>query len=218
MNMESVSELNNALPADEVVFPDFEKMPGGLIPAVVQDFRTGTVLMLGYMNAKALEETRQTGFVTFFSRSKQRLWRKGESSGHVLHLRDIRLDCDGDALLIKAEPNGPVCHTGAETCWNESNKLAGFLNELEQIIRQRRGADPATSYTAQLLSGSMAKMAQKVGEEAVETVIEALGNDRERLLNETADLLYHVLVLLTAKDIRLAEVEQILQNRHQKAS
>ena len=218
--MESVSELNNALPANETVFPDFEKMPGGLIPAVVQDFRTGAVLMLGYMNAEALEETRKTGFVTFFSRSKQRLWRKGESSGHVLHLRDIRLDCDGDALLVKAEPNGPVCHTGAETCWNEPNNknLAGFLNELEQIIRQRRGADPATSYTAQLLSGSMAKMAQKVGEEAVETVIEALGNDRERLLNETADLLYHVLVLLTAKDIRLAEVEQILQNRHQKAS
>lgn len=174
--------------------------------------------MLGYMNAEALAKTRESGFVTFFSRSRQQLWQKGESSGHVLQLCDIRLDCDRDALLIKAEPNGPVCHTGAETCWGEPNKLAGFLSELEQIIWKRLGADPTISYTARLLSGSIAQMAQKVGEEAVETVIEALGDDRERLLNESADLLYHLLVLLAAKDIRLSEVECILQDRHQKTS
>lgn len=218
MNMESVSEENNAFEAGAALAPDFEKMPDGLIPAVVQDARTGTVLMLGYMNAEALAKTQESGFVTFFSRSRQQLWQKGESSGHVLQLRDIWLDCDRDALLIKAEPHGPVCHTGAETCWDEPNKLAGFLSELEQIIWKRRGADPAVSYTARLLSGSISKMAQKVGEEAVETVIEALGDDRERLLNESADLLYHLLVLLAAKHIRLSEVEHILQDRHQKTS
>lgn len=210
MNTESASDWNTPLPGD----PDFDKMPGGLLPAVVQDARTGVVLMLGYMNAEALEQTRQTGFVTFFSRSRQQLWRKGESSGHVLRLREIRLDCDRDALLIKAEPNGPVCHTGAETCWNEPNRMAGFLNQLENIIRQRRDADPDNSYTAKLLSGPVAKVAQKVGEEAVETVIEALGDHRENLLNETADLLYHLLVLLAARDVRLAEVEQVLERRH----
>ncbi|MCC6463393.1 MAG: bifunctional phosphoribosyl-AMP cyclohydrolase/phosphoribosyl-ATP diphosphatase HisIE [Saprospiraceae bacterium] len=198
--------------------PDFEKLPGGLVPAVVQDAATGTVLMLGYMNAEALAQTRLSGLVTFFSRSKQRLWTKGESSGHVLQVQSIRLDCDRDALLIKAEPKGPVCHTGADTCWGEENKLAGFLNELEQIIEQRRRANPATSYTAGLLAGPVSSIAQKVGEEAVETVIEAMGNDRERLLNESADLLYHLLVLLAAKDIRLSAVEQVLRERHQPAS
>lgn len=210
MNTESASGWNTTLPGD----PDFDKMPGGLLPAVVQDARTGVVLMLGYMNAEALEQTRQTGFVTFFSRSRQQLWRKGESSGHVLRLRDIRLDCDCDALLIKAEPKGPVCHTGAETCWTEPNRMAGFLSQLENIIRQRRAAGTDSSYTARLLSGPVAKVAQKVGEEAVETVIEALGDHRENLLNETADLLYHLLVLLAAKDVRLAEVEQVLERRH----
>ena len=214
MRMESVSDLNNSFPSDRELNPDFEKTPDGLLPAVVQDARTGKVLMLGHMNAEALAQTLASGFVTFFSRSRQQIWRKGESSGHVLRLRDILLDCDRDAFLIKAEPNGPVCHTGAETCWNEPNSLAGFLNQLETIIQQRRGTDPAGSYTARLLSGPVGKIAQKVGEEAVETVIEALGPDRQRLLNETADLLYHLLVLLAAKDIRLSEVEEVLESRH----
>lgn len=212
--MESVSGSNKPHPVERELNPDFDKSPDGLLPAVVQDANTGKVLMLGYLNAGALAKTLETGLVTFFSRSKQRLWQKGESSGHVLRLRDIRLDCDRDAFLIKAEPNGPVCHTGAETCWNETNHLAGFLNELENIIHQRRQADPAGSYTAKLLSGPVSKIAQKVGEEAVETVIETLGDNRERLLNETADLLYHLLVLLAAKNIRLSEVEQVLESRH----
>ncbi|MCK6695578.1 MAG: bifunctional phosphoribosyl-AMP cyclohydrolase/phosphoribosyl-ATP diphosphatase HisIE [Thermoanaerobaculia bacterium] len=212
--MESASELNKTVATERELNPDFDKSPDGLLPAVVQDARTARVLMLGYLNAEALAKTLDTGLVTFFSRSRQQLWQKGESSGHVLRLRDIRLDCDRDAFLIKAEPNGPVCHTGAETCWNETNSLAGFLNELENIIRRRRAADPAGSYTARLLTGPVGKIAQKVGEEAVETVIEALGDNRERLLNETADLLYHLLVLLAAKDIRLSEVEQILESRH----
>ena len=213
--MALISGIQRKTPAEA---PDFEKMPDGLIPAVVQDARTGYVLMLGYMNAAALAHTCETGRVTFFSRSKQRLWTKGESSGHVLQLREIRLDCDRDALLIKAEPFGPVCHTGADTCWNESNELAGFLNELEGIIRQRRSADPSDSYTARLLSEGIPAIAQTVGEEAVETVIESLGNNRGRLLEESADLLYHLLVLLAAKDIRLSEVEQVLQRRHQPTS
>lgn len=206
--------MNKTLATEQELNPDFDKSPDGLLPAAVQDARTGKVLMLGYMNAEALAKTLASGFVTFFSRSRQQLWQKGESSGHALRLRDILLDCDRDAFLIKAEPNGPVCHTGAETCWNETNSLAGFLNELENIIHRRRASDPAGSYTARLLTGPISKIAQKVGEEAVETVIEALGDDRERLLNETADLLYHLLVLLAAKDIRLSEVEQVLESRH----
>lgn len=196
--------------------PDFAKMPDGLLPAVVQDANTGVVLMLGYMNSEALAQTQATGLVTFFSRSRQQLWTKGESSGNVLRLKDIRLDCDRDALLIKAEPAGPVCHTGEDTCWGEINKSAGFLKELENIIEKRRKAPPENSYTARLLAGGIPKIAQKVGEEAVETVIEALGNHREHFLNETADLLYHLLALLAAKDVRLEEVESVLQSRHAK--
>lgn len=201
-------------PSDKT--PDFAKMADGLLPAVVQDANTGTVLMLGYMNAEALAQTRTTGLVTFFSRSKQRLWTKGETSGNVLRLREIRLDCDQDALLIKAEPAGPVCHTGDDTCWGERNRPAGFLNALENIIDERRTASPENSYTARLFSEGIPKIAQKVGEEAVETVIEALGDNRGRLLNETADLLYHLLVLLTAKQVRLEEVEAVLRERHAK--
>lgn len=211
--MEFPSENN---PLAELPFIDFDKMPGGLVPAVVQDALTGVVLMLGYMNAEALTKTRETGLVTFFSRSKQRLWTKGESSGHVLRLRELRADCDADAILVKAAPSGPVCHTGDDTCWGERNQSARFLNELEQIIGQRKTATPESSYTARLFSEGMAKIAQKVGEEAVETVIEALGDNRERLLNETADLLYHLLVLLAAKNISLEEVEMILKARHAK--
>ncbi len=191
-------------------------MPDGLVPAVVQDARTGVVLMLGYMNAAALAKTRETGLVTFFSRSKQRLWTKGESSGNVLHLRAILLDCDQDAILIKAEPAGPVCHTGADTCWGERNQSAYFLPTLENVVRERRTAAPESSYTARLFAEGIPKIAQKVGEEAVETVIESLGNNRERLLDETADLLYHLLVLLAAKEVKLEEVEAILRERHSK--
>lgn len=206
--MESLSE---ATPLQ----PDFEKMPGGLAPAVVQDARTGRVLMLGYMNAAALERTRALGLVTFFSRSRQKLWVKGETSGNVLRVQSILLDCDADALLIKAEPAGPVCHTGADTCWGEKNEAARFLDTLEQVIQMRRdSAEPGTSYTAQLMARGIPKIAQKLGEEAVETVIEALRDDRERLLNECADLMYHFLVLLAAKNIRLSEVEAVLRERH----
>lgn len=191
-------------------------MPDGLVPAVVQDARTGVVLMLGYLNAEALAQTRTTGLVTFFSRSRQRLWTKGETSGNVLRVREILLDCDGDAILIKAEPAGPVCHTGSDTCWGERNEAARFLETLEQIIHLRRdSAEPnPASYTAQLFARGIPKIAQKVGEEAVETVIEALRDDRDRLLNESADLLYHLLVLLAAKNIGLRDVEAILQERH----
>lgn len=194
--------------------PDFGKMPDNLIPAVVQDAQTNTVLMLGYMNVEALEITRKTGKVTFFSRSKQRLWTKGETSGNFLLAREIRLDCDNDALLIKATPIGPVCHTGADTCWEEKNQPGNFLSELEQIIRQRKGKAPESSYTARLFAAGIPKIAQKVGEEAVETVIEALGDNKELFLNETADLLFHLLTLLAAKDVSLAEVEAVLRSRN----
>lgn len=191
-------------------------MADGLVPAVVQDHHTAVVLMLGYMNAEAYAQTLETGYVTFFSRSKQRLWVKGESSGHVLRVRSLRIDCDGDAILLKAEPAGPVCHTGDDTCWGERNNSACFLKVLERIIGDRKDARPEGSYTVQLFDAGIAKIAQKVGEEAVETVIEALGDNRERMLDESADLLYHLLVLLAAKNIRLEEVENILKNRHVK--
>lgn len=195
--------------------PDFAKMPDCLVPAVVQDTRTGVVLMLGYMNQEALAKTLETGLVTFFSRSKQRLWTKGETSGNALSLRDIRLDCDQDAILLKAEPAGPVCHTGDDTCWGERNQAVYFLPVLENIIQERKNAAPENSYTAKLFASGIPKIAQKVGEEAVETVIESLGENRERLLNESADLLYHFLVLLAAKDVKFEEVESVLKARHQ---
>ncbi len=194
--------------------PDFDKMEGGLIPAIVQDVTTAAVLMLGYMNAEALKKTQETGLVTFFSRSKQRLWTKGEESGHVLQLHAMHLDCDNDTLLIQAAPAGPVCHTGADTCWDQPNIPPDFLHQLEKIIHNRRATAPEGSYTAQLFASGIPKMAQKVGEEAVETVIEALGQDRDRMLNESADLLYHLLVLFAAKEIRLEEVENVLLQRH----
>lgn len=196
--------------------PDFEKMPGGLVPAIIQDARTAAVLMLGYMNAEALQKTQETGLVTFYSRSKQRLWTKGEESGNVLHAQEILLDCDNDTLLIQAAPAGPVCHTGADTCWNQTNEPRDFLHQLENIIRQRKDAAPTASYTAQLFASGIAKIAQKVGEEAVETVIEALGDNKNLLLNESADLLYHLLVLLAAKEISLEEVENVLSARHKR--
>ncbi len=189
-------------------------MPDGLIPAIVQDAKTRVVLMQGYMNAEALEATRSSGKVTFYSRSKQRLWTKGETSGHYLSVVSIAADCDADALLITAHPQGPVCHTGADTCWNEHNAPASFLFQLEDIIQQRAQSTPESSYTARLLAKGTAKVAQKVGEEAVETVIEALQGNRERLLEECADLLYHLLVLLADQKVTLEEVEAVLRGRH----
>ena len=201
---------------EKTIDPDFAKMHDGLIPAVVQDAETGVVLMLGFMNAEALAQTQSTGLVTFFSRSRQALWTKGESSGNVLQISEMKIDCDQDTLLIKARPAGPVCHTGDDTCWGEINRSPEFLKELESAIRDRRSATPESSYTARLFREGIPKIAQKVGEEAVETVIEALGDNRDRLLNESADLLYHLLVLLAAKEVRLEEVEAVLRSRHAK--
>lgn len=194
--------------------PDFDKMPGGLLPAIVQDARTGVVLMQAYMNAEALAETQRSGKVTFFSRSKQRLWTKGEQSGHYLELRDLLLDCDNDAILVKAEPKGPVCHTGTDTCWKEQNVHASFLFDLENLIQERKKNAPAGSYTTSLFDAGTPKIAQKVGEEAVETIIEAMKGDRDRFLNETADLLYHLLVLLADQKVTLKDVEGVLRSRH----
>lgn len=194
--------------------PNFEKSADGLLPAVVQDAATNQVLMLGYMNAEALEVTRSSGLVTFFSRSKQRLWTKGEVSGNHLQVRQILLDCDRDAILIKAVPLGPVCHTGTDTCWGEANQPLQFLSQLENIVQQRKLDAPEGSYTTQLFAAGIPKIAQKVGEEAVETVIEALGDNRNLFLNETADLLYHLMVLLAAKKVRLKDVEEVLRARH----
>ncbi len=194
--------------------PDFTKSPDGLLPAIVQDAQTGVVLMLGYFNAEALAVTQSTGRVTFFSRSKQRLWTKGESSGHYLLLHNLSLDCDQDTFLVKVTPQGPTCHTGADTCWNETNEPLSFLHVLEGIICDRRDNAPPGSYTAKLFAAGTHKIAQKVGEEAVETVIEALRDDRPRLLEEVADLTYHLLVLLADRKVALSEVETVLRNRH----
>jgi phosphoribosyl-ATP pyrophosphohydrolase/phosphoribosyl-AMP cyclohydrolase len=194
---------------------DFAK-GGGLVPAIVQDDSTGAVLMLGYMNEEAYRRTLEDKRVTFFSRSKRRLWTKGETSGNHLELKSMSLDCDGDALLVKAHPLGPVCHTGSDTCFGEKNaaRAAGFLSELEKIIESRKSAPPESSYTAKLMAEGTAKVAQKVGEEATETVIEALKGDRERLKEESADLLFHLLVLLSERRVSLGEVEGVLRARH----
>lgn len=196
---------------------DFSKSPDGLVPAIIQDATTDKVLMLGYMNQTALEQTLASGHVTFFSRSKQRLWTKGESSGHFLKFQSMALDCDQDALLIKAHPLGPTCHTGNDTCWNEENKADSilFLRHLEAVIRSRKTADPSSSYTAKLFAKGINKIAQKVGEEAVEIVIEAKDDNPALFKGEAADLLFHFLVLLEAKEIPLNEVIQVLQARHQ---
>lgn len=194
---------------------DFEKYSDGLVPAIVQDFHTQKVLMLGFMNEEAFRLTEQTGLVTFYSRSRQRLWTKGEESGNHLQLKQVLLDCDKDTLLIKAEPKGPVCHTGADTCWSERNHKEDFLYYLEDIIRLRRQSSDETSYVKSLFDKGINKIAQKVGEEAVEVVIEAKDVNRELFLGEAADLLFHYLVLLQAKDCSLADVVHLLQQRHQ---
>ena len=193
---------------------DFDKS-NGLVPAIVQDARTGKVLMLGYMNKEAHEKTRKTRKVTFFSRSRQELWTKGETSGNYLLVKEIRVDCDGDTLLIKAEPTGPTCHTGSDTCFEEINTLPKpFLWELESVIADRRTNPTPESYTCKLFAKGTKKIAQKVGEEATEVVIDAVANDIPRLQEEVADLLYHLLVLLAEKNISLDEIMGVLEKRH----
>jgi phosphoribosyl-AMP cyclohydrolase / phosphoribosyl-ATP pyrophosphohydrolase len=194
---------------------DFQKYPDALVPAVVQDYNTQKVLMLGFMNAEAVQKTEQTGLVTFYSRSKKRLWTKGEESGNHLKLKQMLVDCDNDTLLIKAEPTGPVCHTGADTCWSEKNHTEDFLSYLEQIIQLRRNSNDENSYVRKLFTKGINKIAQKVGEEAVEMVIEAKDVNQELFLNEAADLLFHYIVLLQAKDCSLNDVVQVLKQRHQ---
>ncbi len=195
---------------------DFTKM-NGLIPAIVQDALSGKVLMQGYMNEEALAKTQDTGMVTFFSRSKERLWTKGETSGNFLEAVSIAGDCDGDSILIKANPKGPVCHTGADTCWNEVNSSKTvFIDQLRAIIKDRKNNPSDQSYTASLFAKGINKIAQKVGEEAVEIVIEAKDDNKELFLGEAADLLFHYLVLLEAKGYELDEVMEVLIQRHQK--
>ena len=194
--------------------PDFSKSADGLLPAIVQDAQTKTVLMLGYMNAEALATTQNTQKVTFYSRSKQRLWTKGEESGHFLRVESIHLDCDQDTLLIMAQPLGPTCHTGTDTCWDMPNEsLFGFLSALEDTIAQRKAQDEDDSYVASLFKKGINKIAQKVGEEAVETVIEAKDDNDSLFLNESADLLFHYLILLQAKGYRLSDIEAVLKAR-----
>jgi len=193
---------------------DFAKYSDGLVPAIVQDYHTHKVLMLGFMNQEALTKTEESGKVTFYSRSKKRLWTKGEESGNFLELKSITADCDNDTLLIQAHPLGPVCHTGADTCWSERNHSEDFLLYLEDIIRLRKQASPDESYVAKLFSKGINKVAQKVGEEAVELVIEAKDNNTELFLNESADLLFHYLLLLNAKGHNLGLVIDILKKRH----
>ena len=195
---------------------DFSKYSDGLVPAIVQDDQTNKVLMLGFMNQEALEKSRATGKVTFYSRSKKRLWTKGEESGHFLILKEIKADCDRDSLLVKASPMGPVCHTGADTCWNEINEKGDFLGRLESIIQDRKNRPEENSYVSGLFKKGINKIAQKVGEEAVELVIEAKDRNDNLFLSEAADLLFHYLILLESKGHNLREVTSVLQSRHDK--
>ena len=195
---------------------NFSKYSDNLAPAIIQDHVTGKVLMLGFMNQEALDKTVAGGKVTFFSRSKNRLWTKGEESGNTLIVKDILADCDNDTILIKAEPTGPVCHTGADTCWGETNKPDGpaFLTYLEGIINSRKSGNDESSYIKKLSAKGINKIAQKVGEEAVEMVIEAKDDNEELFLGEAADLLFHYLLLLNAKGYNLQKVISVLQERH----
>ena len=198
---------------------DFTKSNDGLIPAIIQDSETKTVLMLGYMNLGAYEKTLLTNRVTFFSRSKNRLWTKGEESGNFLYLIEMKIDCDNDTLLIQAQPEGPICHTGSDTCWQESNtENYGFLSKLEKTIKSRKeNSSSDKSYVASLFELGINKIAQKVGEEAVEVIIEAKDNNDELFLNESADLLFHYLILLQAKGFQLQDVVSVLKNRDKKS-
>ncbi len=194
---------------------DFEKM-GGLVPAIVQDAKTKNVLMLGFMNEEAYQKTVDTKHVTFWSRTRQTLWTKGETSGHFLDLVSMQIDCDNDTLLVKAIPNGPTCHTGTDTCWGENNDMNPllFLTELQDFINKRKEEMPEGSYTTSLFTKGVNKIAQKVGEEALETVIEATNGTNDHLVYEASDLLYHLLVLLTEKGLRIEDVASELQKRH----
>lgn len=193
---------------------DFKKYTDGLVPAIIQDADTGKVLMLGFMNEEALKKTNELQKVTFFSRSKNRLWTKGEESGNFLLLNEIKVDCDNDTLLIKVHPVGPVCHTGSDTCWDEKNTNDNFLQELEQIITERKHNPSDKSYTSSLFEKGINKIAQKVGEEAVELVIEAKDNNDTLFKDEAADLLFHYLILLQAKGFKLNDVIDVLKSRH----
>ena len=186
----------------------------GLIPAIVQDANTGVVLMQAYMNRESLEETLKSGKVCFFSRSRQKLWTKGEESGNFLSLKTILADCDNDSLLVKAVPAGPTCHTGTDTCWGEVNREADFLFFLQRYLQKRKDDAPEISYTARLIQKGINKVAQKVGEEAVELVIEAKDDNEDLFLNEAADLMYHYIVLLIAKGYGLEDVIKVLEGRH----
>ena len=194
---------------------DFEKM-GGLVPAIIQDAKTKTVLMLGYMNKEAYEKTTKTGKVTFFSRSRQCLWTKGETSGNFLELVDIMVDCDNDTLLVKVNPTGPTCHKGTDTCWGEKNEVNPllFLTYLQDFINTRHEEMPEGSYTTSLFKDGVNRMAQKVGEEALEAVIEACNGTNGRLIYEGADMIYHLIVLLTSKGLRIEDLAKELQVRH----
>ena len=192
---------------------NYDKL-NGLIPAIIQDAKTNKVLMLGFMDEEAFTKTQTDKRVTFFSRSKNRLWTKGETSGNYLNVVDIQVDCDADTLLIKVNPTGGVCHTGSDTCFQEINQDDAFLYELEQVILHRKNNLHLKSYTATLFKRGINKIAQKVGEEAVEVVIEAKDDNKDLFMNEAADLLYHLQVLLAAKDVKLQEVVEILRNRH----
>ena len=194
--------------------PNFSKSQNGLLPAIIQDSITRTVLMLGYMNKEAFQKTKETEQVTFYSRSKKRIWVKGDEDGNFLKLVKIKVDCDQDAILITAKPQGPTCHTGTDSCWGEMNQSHyGFLTELEEIITERKITNDDNSYVASLVREGINKIAQKVGEEAVETVIEAKDENSELFLNESADLLFHFLILLKEKGFSLNDVEAVLKNR-----
>lgn len=199
-----------------LVSPRWGELEGALIPAIIQDATTKKVLMLGYMNQEAYQKTLETKQVTFFSRSKQRLWTKGEESGNFLNLVDIKNDCDNDTLLIQVNPVGPTCHKGTDTCWAEPNTSNfGFLSQLESVIKSRKeNANSETSYVASLFKKGINKIAQKVGEESVETVIEAMDSNDELFLYESADLLFHYLILLQAKGFTLKDIEAELKGRH----
>jgi phosphoribosyl-ATP pyrophosphohydrolase/phosphoribosyl-AMP cyclohydrolase len=193
---------------------DFNKM-SGLVPAIIQDAETAKVLMLGYMNQEAYDKTVATGLVTFYSRTRQRLWTKGEESGNFLDVVSIKEDCDHDTLLIQVHPRGPVCHTGTDTCWGEVNsEPVMFLKELQRFIQQRHEEMPEGSYTTSLFQSGINKMAQKVGEEAVETIIEAANGTNDRLIYEGSDLLYHLIVMLTAKGLSIEDLARELEERH----
>ena len=193
---------------------NFKKYSNGLVPVVIQDAETDKVLMLGFMNEAALNKTNELQQVTFFSRSKNRLWTKGEESGNYLFVKEIKVDCDQDTLLIKVDPAGPVCHTGADTCWNEKNVSDNFLEKLENIIAERKNNPDEKSYTSSLFEKGINKIAQKVGEEAVELIIEAKDDQVDLFKGEAADLLFHYLILLQAKGFKLNDIIKVLESRH----